>query len=128
MIRLRELVLILVVVAGAVWTFQIKHDAEESARQLSQLNRDIAEAANKIVLLEADWEILTGPARLQGVATAFEAQLGLKPLTPSQIVTLEELPPIRQAPSAEVLEAGQLDRTIITGGIEKLILQAEETQ
>lgn len=96
--RLIDVILVLAVIFGAVWTFQIKHDAELTARELAQINRQISDQRNKIALLKADWEILTGPARLERVAGIFAGRLDLVPLEPSQIISLDELPPLRAEP------------------------------
>lgn len=120
--RLTDVVLVGVAIAGAVWTYQIKHEAELSAKRISSVKAQIAAQNRKIVLLEADWAIETAPDRLEAVARRFEKQLGLRPMESSQIATRYELPELREAPTEEESEtwAGKNDETV-TGSIGELI-------
>lgn len=120
--RLTDIFLVAVAIAGAVWTYQIKHEAELSAKRIASVKAQIAAQNRKIVLLEADWAIETSPERLEGVAKRFEEQLGLRPMKSSQIVSRYELPQLREAPSEEEGEtwAGKNDETV-TGSIGELI-------
>ncbi len=121
MIRLGDMMLLGVAVAGAVWTYQIKHEAELSAKHINNLNAEIAAQNRKISLLEADWAIETSPARLEKIATQFAPQLQLIPMSSSQIVDRSELPELRVNPEEadEEVFAGR-DGEIITGGIGNL--------
>ncbi|MDD9909160.1 MAG: hypothetical protein OXR62_05650 [Ahrensia sp.] len=120
--RIIDLLLICVAIAGAVWTYQIKHEAESSANRIKSVQAQIAAQNRKIVLLEADWAIETAPGRLEGLAGRFEDQLELRRMESSQIATRDELPRLRQAPSARDGEtwAARNDNTI-TGSIGELI-------
>lgn len=123
MIRFSDAVLVLAVIVGAFWTFQIKHDAEQSAKRLADLRKQIEAQENKITLLQADRAILTGPGRLEAVAKTFEEELGLAHMQSTQIVKLSELPPLRPREENEVMqvEADSIDALITTGGIKKSI-------
>ena len=128
MIRVTDGILVIAAIAGAVWTYQIKHEAELSARKLSDLRSKIAAQENKITLLEADWAIMTSPSRLEKLAEKFKEDLQLAPLQSTQIVTLDELPDVRPAPDIEqiqvdadpstpdVAEANEIDETV-TGSV-----------
>jgi len=118
MIRVTDSVLIAAAIVGAIWTYQIKHEAEQSARKLSELRSKIARQENKITLLEADWAIMTSPGRLSGLAEKFSSDLELVPLSSSQIITLGELPELRPEPAQEQMqvENGDVDFTT-TGSI-----------
>ena len=61
MLRLTDIILVFIVVAGAAWTYQIKYEAKNSADRPRDLNAKIAQQNEKIVLLQADWAIMTGP-------------------------------------------------------------------
>ncbi len=121
-VRKLDVALIAVAIAGAVWTYQIKHEAELSAKRIASVKAQIAAQNRKIVLLEADWAIETSPARLEEIAKRFEKQLALRPMESMQIIDRYELPELREAPSEEEAEtwAGKNDETV-TGGIESLI-------
>ncbi|MEM9733557.1 MAG: hypothetical protein AAF903_08745 [Pseudomonadota bacterium] len=121
MSRWTDLVLIAVAVGGAVWTYQTKHEAELSAKHLDSLRVQIAAQKHKIGLLEADWALATGPARLEKLAKRYEKQLGLAPMTSSQIADLSELPALRQERDDQnaPVYAGQ-DRSLTTGSISSI--------
>ncbi len=118
MIRLTDMTLIAIAIGGAIWTFQIKHQAELSAKHLNKLRADIERQNEKIVLLEADWAIITSPDYLDPIARRYQSQLGLKEMESTQIVSIDELPPIRAVPEPEevLAEGGAVD-SIQTGGI-----------
>ncbi len=125
-VRKLDVTLIAVAIAGAVWTYQIKHEAELSAKRIAGVKAQIAAQNRKIVLLEADWAIETSPARLEKIAKRFEEQLALRPMESTQIITRYELPELHQVPTAEDAEtwAGKNDETV-TGGIDALIEQSD---
>ena len=68
MIRIFDIMLLLAAIAGAVYTFQIKHEAEQAAKKLATLRAQIAAQDRKSDLLEADWALETSPARLEEIA------------------------------------------------------------
>jgi len=118
MIRLTDMALIAVAVGGAIWTYQIKHEAELSAKRLNDLRAQIQAQNDKIVLLEADWAIFTSPDYLEPIAKRYETQLGLKQMESTQIVTARELPPVRLKPvQEEMIAEGEGIDTTLTGGI-----------
>jgi len=121
-VRIVDLALVAVAIAGAVWTYQIKHEAELSAKHTASIKTQIAAQNRKIVLLEADWAIETSPERLRAVSKRFQKQLALRPMESTQIIERHELPQLRDSPTDEEVEtwAGKNDETA-TGGIEALI-------
>jgi len=107
MIRITDALLIVAAIAGAAWTYQIKHEAELSGRRLAELRSDIAAQENKITLLQAGWAIMTSPSRLEKIASNYLDDLELDQLKSTQIISLDELPPIRpKSPSERI----QVDR------------------
>ena len=131
MIRITDAVLLIGAVAGAIYTFQIKHEAELSAKQLATLKAQIAAQQRKISLLEADWALETGPGRLETIANQFADQLMLRPMDSSQIIELHELPEIRPEPELDedIREASNgegADKSLLTGGIGELIERATQ--
>ena len=131
MIRVTDAVLLIGAVAGAIYTFQIKHEAELSAKQLATLKAQIAAQQRKISLLEADWALETGPGRLETIANLYAEQLMLRPMDSSQIIEVHELPAIRPEPDADgdVREAStgaKGDKALLTGGIGDLIERATQ--
>ncbi len=94
MIRPLDLILVGAMIASAVWTFQIKHEAELASEKVAGLQKKITLEKERINLLRADWALLTQPARLQELAKKFSDDLKLENLQPGQIVQLDELPDI----------------------------------
>ncbi len=125
MIRITDSVLMAMAAAGAIYTFQIKHEAELAAKQLDTLQAQISAQDRKIALLEADWALETAPARLERIASQFNEQLQLQPMESTQIIDISELPGLR-------VERGDGDQEIfaqeqdgaVTGGIGALIDKA----
>lgn len=123
MARITDILLIIAVIVGALWTYQIKHRSELSAREIASLRKNITAQNNKITLLQADWAIMTSPNRLEDVAKNHAEELGLARLEPSQIVNLRELPPVRQTEVEERInvDVQDIDRKTTTGSIADLI-------
>ena len=107
MIRITDAVLLAGAIAGAIYTFQIKHEAEMSAKQLATLKAQIAAQQRKISLLQADWALETAPARLEALSEQFSDQLMVRPMESSQIIELDELPDLRpqEELEADVIQA-----------------------
>lgn len=92
MFRTSDTVLIMVMVAAAAFTYKTKHDAEGSLREVRKLEAQIRYQEDTISVLNADWALLTQPARLQRLAEHFQAQLQLQPQDPRQIVSVRDIP------------------------------------
>ena len=92
MFRTSDIVLIAVMVSAAAMTYKIKREAEEQRAQVSHLQVQIRTEEDTINLLNADWSLLTQPARLQKLADLYQAQLNLEPVDPHQFVTLDDVP------------------------------------
>lgn len=90
--RTTDTLLVCVMIAAAAFTYKAKHDAEGQLAELRRIEADIRLERETIDIIEADLSLLTQPARLQRLAEAFAGELDLKPLEPTQIGTLDELP------------------------------------
>ncbi len=118
MIKASDVVLTGLMIAAAVWTFQIKHKAELSSSKVAELQQKIDRQKNSVDLLEADWAILTQPKHLQSVARKFADELRLQQLEVDQIITPEDLPPMRQVEDPiGALARGETSDDILTGSI-----------
>lgn len=118
MLRTIDLVLVGAMIAAATVTYQIKHAAEEKLAQVRELQAEIRLQEETIDLLEADWSLLNQPSRLQRLSTAFEAELGLKPITPEQMAGPGELPGRASDFEPQVAE-GETDAELTTGSVEQ---------
>jgi hypothetical protein len=75
------------VAAGiGVGLFFLKHEVKEQEARLASLNQEIRRNQEAIHVLKAEWAYLNDPARLRQLS---ERHLGLKPMQPSQIATLD---------------------------------------
>lgn len=122
MFRTTDIVLIAVMVSAAAFTYQTKHEAESWLSQVRKLEREINYEKDTIDLLKADWSLLTQPARLQRLTEIYKDQLKLEPVTPQQIVGLDDLPerPLTiEDLSSETLGgmAGTPRDNTVTGGV-----------
>jgi hypothetical protein len=120
MFRTTDMVLIVVMVCAAGFTYTTKHDAEAELSKLRKLEAAIRFEEETIDVLKADWSLLTQPARLQKLAEAYRDELHLVPVEAHQIGRLDELParPLRiEDIVAEEAMAGGMPDGVTTGSI-----------
>jgi len=95
-------VLCLVLAVGlALVLFFVKYEVQSLERELSEINRVLAEDRKAVHVLKAEWSHLTDPDRLRRLA---QRHLEIVPVEPSQLGTLtdiDSLPPRPQKPGAE---------------------------
>lgn len=92
MVRTLEFVLIGALIATAGWTFKVKHDGEKIVAGVEALETRIRLEREAIDILKADWSLLASPDRLQALIERHRLELGLDPLQPAQIVTIDKIP------------------------------------
>jgi hypothetical protein len=90
--RIFNLILLAAMIVGAAVTYDMKHKAELAADRVAALQADIAKEKNEIVLLKAEWSMLTQPARLQATIEQYADHFQLQPFSPDQIATVDEIP------------------------------------
>ncbi|MGV8839443.1 MAG: cell division protein FtsL [Bauldia sp.] len=90
--RLFTPLLLIVMFAGAVWTYQTKHFAVEEARHINQLRDQIEAERVRLSMLKAEWSELTQPGRLQDLVEAYPDRLGLQPFGISRMVRITDIP------------------------------------
>ena len=88
MLRLFNVVLVISVLCAAFVLYTLEHATRGAERRIARLEAGIAAKREAIKLLGAEWSNLTRPERLQKLA---QEHLGLKPISPDQIVGLGEL-------------------------------------
>jgi len=108
MIRFLNFVAIGALIGTAVWVYSIKYETIFYAEQVKKLEHRLDKERDAIVVLQAEWQFLNQPGRLQALSDRF---LQAKPLEPRQIIRPSELPD--KPPPAESL-AQRLD-ALITG-------------
>ncbi len=93
MVRTLDIVMIAVMIGGrgASPTRSSTRPSRPAAR-VETLETRIRLEREAIDLLKADWSLLTSPDRLQKLVERHQEELGLEPLSPRQIVTIDEMP------------------------------------
>ncbi|MET0169863.1 MAG: hypothetical protein ABW191_05755 [Aliihoeflea sp.] len=116
MFRPTDIVLIVVMVSAAAFTYKTKHEAENHLDEVRRLQSQIRFEKDSIDVLNADWSVLTQPSRLQRLTENFQTDLELYPVQPWQFATISEL--ARRPLAIEDLIAGDglIDETA-TGSI-----------
>ncbi|OUS18652.1 hypothetical protein A9Q97_00635 [Rhodospirillales bacterium 47_12_T64] len=97
---MKNLVLTLWIVVGtacAIVLFQVKHEVTALEDQLASVEYKIKTDRQAIRILQAEWSYLNRPERLARLSSQY---LNLKPLDPSQIVTLQDIPKLEEEPSS----------------------------
>ena len=89
MIRHSTLVFLLMAGAVALALFSVKYQVQDLEKELTQLNRSTIKDREAIHVLKAEWSHLNNSARLRVLAGR---HLGMKPLNPEQMGTLDDLP------------------------------------
>lgn len=79
----------LLAVSVGVVLFVVKYEVKDLEHRLAGLNADIHRNQETIHILRAEWSYLNDPIRLR---TLSEKHLGMKPVTPTQVATLDTLP------------------------------------
>lgn len=116
MFRKTDIVLIVMMVSAAAFTYKTKHEAENQLAEVRRLQNQINFEKDSIDVLHADWSLLTQPARMQRLADAFQEDLQLYPIQPYQFATISELPRRPLAIEDLIAEDGLIDETA-TGSI-----------
>lgn len=90
--RIVNLVLVLAMIAGAVITYNLKHETEAAAARVARLHTAIAKEREAIAFLKAEWSMLSQPGRLQQIIARYQDHFRLEPFSASQVATLDEIP------------------------------------
>ncbi|MFO1185670.1 MAG: hypothetical protein U1E56_12935 [Bauldia sp.] len=85
-------ILIAAMIGSAAFTYNAKHRAEVAARRLVELREKVAKEQTALSLAKAEWSVLVQPARLEALALANKAVLGLAPTEAGQLGTIEDIP------------------------------------
>lgn len=83
---------VLVMIAGAAWTFQAKDGAVAAAQHVSDLRDQITQEQVAISLLKAEWSELTEPGRLQALIDQYPQVFPLQPFGIDQMVRIRDIP------------------------------------
>ena len=120
MIRIVNIVLVVLMLGAATWTYAVKYQTERSVAAIDELERRIALEKDSISLLETDWAYLSQPARLKTLAELYGEELKLRPTEPEQIVHDDELPAPPEVPAGDGIAdiiAGMATDGMTTGSV-----------
>ena len=85
-------IVVILMIAGAAFTYDTKHKAEKAAAAVASLRDHVETEKTALRLLKAEWSVLTQPSRLQALVEKYQAQLGLQTADVGQFVTIGEVP------------------------------------
>jgi cell division protein FtsL len=120
-LRVLNLVFICALIFAAAYVYRIKFDSTLQAERLAKIRTELRREQEAIAALRAQWSELENPARIEALAKKF---LPLKPITPIQFNTLDQLPdhppifikPDSADPIGDVIENFE-EPTTVTGSI-----------
>jgi hypothetical protein len=91
-LRVINAVFLMAMIVGAIVTYGLKHQAEVAAEDVAHLQTAIAAEKDKIRTLNAEWSLLTQPARLEAAVKEHADYFQLQPFSPDQIASINEIP------------------------------------
>ncbi len=102
---IRPVTCICALLAGGsgLFLYQAKHRTLMLDRQIERTLKDIEATRAKVGILQAEWALLNSPERLAQLGDRF---LALKPVTPTQFVTLADLDQRLPPPQPVIAQAG----------------------
>lgn len=104
MIRLLHIIAITALIASAAYAYSVKYDTLYYVEQVAKLKSKVQRERDIIAVLQAEWQYLDRPDRLQEAA---DQHLDLQPLKIQQLARLADLPnrPDREDEIGRKLEA-----------------------
>src|SRR3954452_17739400 len=89
MIRFLHILAITALIASAGYAYSIKYETLYYSEQVAKLKSKVQHEREAIAVLQAEWQYLNRPDRLQ---TAVEQNLDLEPMKIQQLARLSDLP------------------------------------
>lgn len=110
MLKLLHVAAVLGLLGAAGWAYSIKYETLYYTEQVRKLEKQLARERDTIGVLEAEWQHMNNPVRLQHLA---DKHLSMQPMQATQIIRPPELP-LRQ-PKNDLI--GQKLDALITGSV-----------
>ena len=127
MFRRTDIAMIAAMIAVVTYTYSVKTGTKEVAEQLAAIQRETESEINAIDLLNADWEVLTAPKRIQSLVDVYQGDLNLVPTEAHRLIAINDIPmrPIVAAPETSIddilAQYGDADASLSTGSIGDVI-------
>lgn len=99
MTRHGPMLLALLVLAIASWTYNVNYDTRAALERVSKLRAQIAEERENLQVLQVEWAYLNAPDRLTRLVGAHNEKLALVTLTPDALGQVASVPYPRRAPT-----------------------------
>ena len=88
MIKFINSFLVLCLLVSAWLVYRLEHTIKQDERAIAAARKQIRRERDNLDLLNAEWAILTRPERIERLA---RQHLGMRPVTPAQMITENEL-------------------------------------
>jgi len=98
MLRTFNIILVGIMIAAAVLTYEIKHRSDDKLAEVRRLESEIKLEKETIHLLKADWALLSQPKRLERLTQRYADTLQLLPTEAEQLIHPWELPMLKSLP------------------------------
>lgn len=127
-LRTFDILMVALLVGVVFWTFKVKNDSQVALDKVSDLQRQIEAERIEIDLLKSDWGLLTSPKRLEQLVERYGLELGLEPMSASQMADEKNLPPMREKfdPEKDDPEFAGTDQNLKTGSVEPKAREGEQ--
>lgn len=96
--------LVLSIIAIAVWTYHVNYNTKTALERISDLRRDIAAEREALQVLRVEWAYLNTPERLDRLVREHNRHLGLAPMTPASLGHAAAVP----YPTGDALDADDI--------------------
>ena len=123
MFRRTDIAMIAAMIAVVTYTYSVKTGTKDVAEQLATIQRETEAEINAIDLLNADWEVLTAPKRIQSLVNVYQGDLNLVPTDAKRIIAIADIPMRPVVAESEtsiddiLAQYGEADATLTTGSI-----------
>lgn len=113
MMRSLFVVLSAIAVIGlAFWAYRENYQTQEAQAKAEQLQRNIANARERLRVLNAEWAYLNRPQRLRDLADLNFDKLGLVPLRPEQFGKVDQVayPREEELPITQPIDVSNMEQ------------------
>jgi len=90
--RTGDILMVLVMLAAAFWTYEVKYEAQRRYEDVRRIERQIAIEQDSASILRARWALATEPERMEQLAARYHDELNLEIIQPRQIVKIQDIP------------------------------------